>query len=141
MLAGGNQRGAIGRLAAPKRPSRRAKGPGHNTSKITGDYTETVGGMKIIGAVKQMEAGELRTGVWLENSITDRHQYDINVLNMGYLGIEKAVAGAPALMVRFARHPAIWHGADHRAHFDLLVRLNRGLFRATIFFADRKSVV
>ena len=29
MLAEGNQSGAIGRLAAPKRPSRRAKGPGH----------------------------------------------------------------------------------------------------------------
>lgn len=45
---------------------------------------------------KQLDAGQLRTGVWLESSTSDRHQYDINVINMAYNGIEKAVAGVPA---------------------------------------------
>ena len=45
---------------------------------------------------KQLDAGQVRTGVWLESSTSDRHQYDINVLNMAYNGIEKAVAGVPA---------------------------------------------
>ena len=47
-------------------------------------------------ATKQLDAGQIRTGVWLESSKSDRHQYDINVLNMAYSGIEKAIPGVPA---------------------------------------------
>jgi iron complex outermembrane receptor protein len=50
----------------------------------------------IFKAIKQLDAGQLRTGVWLESSTSDRHQYDINVLNGSYLGKEKAIAGVPA---------------------------------------------
>ena len=51
----------------------------------------------IFKAVKQGDAGQLRTGVWLESSTTDRHQYDINVMNLAYNpGFEKAVAGVAA---------------------------------------------
>ena len=49
-------------------------------------------------ATLQMDAGQFRTGFWFDSSITDRHQYDINALSMGYLGVEKAIAGAPALL-------------------------------------------
>jgi iron complex outermembrane receptor protein len=35
--------------------------------------------------------------VWLESSTSDRHQYDINVMNLAYNpGFEKAIAGVPA---------------------------------------------
>lgn len=50
----------------------------------------------IFKATKQLDAGQLRTGVWLESSTSDRHQYDINVLNGSFLGVEKAIAGVPA---------------------------------------------
>ena len=51
----------------------------------------------IFKATKQGDFGQFRTGVWLEYSTTDRHQYDINVLNMAYnTGFEKAIAGVPA---------------------------------------------
>ena len=51
----------------------------------------------IFKAIKQGDAGQLRTGVWLESSTTDRHQYDINVMNMAYNpGFEKAISGLAA---------------------------------------------
>jgi iron complex outermembrane receptor protein len=51
----------------------------------------------IFKAVKQGDSGQLRTGVWLESSTTDRHQYDINVMNLAYnTGFEKAITGVSA---------------------------------------------
>jgi len=51
----------------------------------------------IFKAIKQGDAGQLRTGLWLESSTTDRHQYDINVMNMAYNpGFEKAISGLAA---------------------------------------------
>lgn len=47
-------------------------------------------------ATKQLDAGQVRAGLWLESSTSDRHQYDINVLNMAYNGIEKTIPGVPA---------------------------------------------
>lgn len=49
----------------------------------------------IFKAAKQLDAGQVRTGVWLESSTSDRHQYDINVLNGAYNGIEKTITGVP----------------------------------------------
>ncbi len=50
----------------------------------------------IFKLTKQVDAGQWRTGLWLESSTSDRHQYDINVINMAYNGIEKAVPGVAA---------------------------------------------
>ncbi|MGI9132840.1 MAG: TonB-dependent receptor plug domain-containing protein, partial [Rhodoferax sp.] len=52
----------------------------------------------VFKATKQLESGLLRTGFWLDSSRTDRHQYDINVMNSNYIGIEKAVTGAPTTL-------------------------------------------
>jgi iron complex outermembrane receptor protein len=39
-------------------------------------------------ATKQLDSGLARVGLWYESSSSDRHQYDINVLNMAYNKIE-----------------------------------------------------
>lgn len=65
-------------------------------------------------AIKQLDIGVFRTGVWLDNSITDRHQYDINVLNMANLRIEKPAnataasgSGRPIDSVKFDQQSSI----------------------------------
>ncbi len=60
-----------------------------NKYRVWGDFFK---------ATKQVDSGQWRVGLWYDASTTDRHQYDINVMNMSYLGIEKAVTGAPAFL-------------------------------------------
>jgi iron complex outermembrane receptor protein len=88
--------GTTGTAATTKDPRTKVNGvvtviPGidkQNQYRVWGD---------IFKAVKQGDAGQLRAGVWLESSTSDRHQYDINVMNLAYNpGFEKAIAGVPA---------------------------------------------
>ena len=50
----------------------------------------------IFKATKQLDSGLARVGLWYESSTSDRHQYDINVMNMAYNKIEKAIPGVPS---------------------------------------------
>lgn len=50
----------------------------------------------IFKATKQLDFGLARVGLWYEASTSDRHQYDINVMNMAYNKIEKTIPGVAA---------------------------------------------